>query len=315
MTYASEVLADSPVLYLKLDETSGAVATDSSGNGRNGTHSGVTLNQASLLGSGVGKSAFYGGSGYTTFAADYNAAWQNTERITVEARIKPTAASLSGDQFIGSHWSGNAHNNRWLFYVSGGKLTANIMVNAVAAANVLNGTTTLVAGQTYTATMTYDGTTLRLYLNGVLEGSKAVSGILTHQGSLSPFPIELGRAALAAYGTIGIDEFSIMGDALSAARITARHTAAIDNAPPAPAQIEAVYAEVLTAGSPKAQIEALFAEALATGSPQAQVEAIFAEVLVTIVPPVSNVFDFSGVEREVYQWNGSELVPVSWGIN
>ena len=44
MTYADEVLADSPVVYLKLDETSGTTAVDSSGNGNDFTYgSGVSL--------------------------------------------------------------------------------------------------------------------------------------------------------------------------------------------------------------------------------------------------------------------------------
>jgi len=46
MSYDSEVLADSPRLYWKLDETSGTTMADSSGNGRDGTASGsFTLNQ------------------------------------------------------------------------------------------------------------------------------------------------------------------------------------------------------------------------------------------------------------------------------
>lgn len=41
MTYVSEVLADSPYLFWKLDDASGTTATDSSGNGRNGTYTGT----------------------------------------------------------------------------------------------------------------------------------------------------------------------------------------------------------------------------------------------------------------------------------
>jgi hypothetical protein len=40
VTIASRILATSPYVYLKLDETSGSVATDSSGHGRNGAYSG-----------------------------------------------------------------------------------------------------------------------------------------------------------------------------------------------------------------------------------------------------------------------------------
>lgn len=48
--YAAEVLADSPLVYYRLDEISGTTATDSSGNGHHGTYSGgVTLDQAPLI--------------------------------------------------------------------------------------------------------------------------------------------------------------------------------------------------------------------------------------------------------------------------
>lgn len=47
MSYDSEVAADSPAIYWKLQETSGTTATDSSGNARHGTYNGtVTTNYA-----------------------------------------------------------------------------------------------------------------------------------------------------------------------------------------------------------------------------------------------------------------------------
>ena len=57
MSYDSEVAADTPAIYWKLQETSGTAATDSSGNARTGTYNGTpatnyALNQSvSLLGS------------------------------------------------------------------------------------------------------------------------------------------------------------------------------------------------------------------------------------------------------------------------
>lgn len=55
LTYAQKVLAIPNLLaYWKLDETSGTNAADSSGNGYNGTYSGVTLGNAAGPGAGMG---------------------------------------------------------------------------------------------------------------------------------------------------------------------------------------------------------------------------------------------------------------------
>lgn len=43
LSYASSVLQKSPILYWRMQETSGTTVTDSSGNGRNGTQSGIAL--------------------------------------------------------------------------------------------------------------------------------------------------------------------------------------------------------------------------------------------------------------------------------
>lgn len=61
LTYAETVLADSPALFWPMDETSGTVATDASGNGNHGTYSGATLNQASLLPGDPGGSVSFDG--------------------------------------------------------------------------------------------------------------------------------------------------------------------------------------------------------------------------------------------------------------
>jgi len=59
--YASTVLSDSPLAYYKLGETSGTVATDSSGQGKNGTYvNGVSLGAPGPL------------VGVTNYAASFN---------------------------------------------------------------------------------------------------------------------------------------------------------------------------------------------------------------------------------------------------
>lgn len=66
--YNSEVLADSPLLYYKLDETGGSTANDSSGNGRHASLNGTfSLNQAGL---GNAPRACNFNNGYLNFTND-----------------------------------------------------------------------------------------------------------------------------------------------------------------------------------------------------------------------------------------------------
>lgn len=57
--YDDDCLAHTPLILLKHDETSGSTATDSSGNGYDGTMTGATVNQSPLVPDG-GKSVTYG---------------------------------------------------------------------------------------------------------------------------------------------------------------------------------------------------------------------------------------------------------------
>ena len=62
LSFASEIAADAPAVYFKLSETSGTVAFDSSGNGRNGTFvGGVALGQRGALADTANTAALFDG--------------------------------------------------------------------------------------------------------------------------------------------------------------------------------------------------------------------------------------------------------------
>lgn len=94
-SYASTVLADSPVVYLKLDETTGTTAIDYSGNGYNGTYNGsVTLGVAGPLSSADNKGASFnevstGQAAYVSIPAFP----LNTNKATVEMWVKNVGGS------------------------------------------------------------------------------------------------------------------------------------------------------------------------------------------------------------------------------
>lgn len=96
-------------------------------------------------------------------------------------------------------------------------------------------------------------------------------------------------------------------------------------------QFEALSAEALAAAAVDAQDLALSAEVLETGAPDAQALATDAEVLISSTLSTTefdlltasvevllqswvggNVFDSTGIEHEVFQWNGTDLSPMTF---
>lgn len=223
-TLAATILAASPVAFLKLDETAYATLADSSGNARNGTLGAITLAQPSLLGSGFGTAALYGSPGYSSIAY---ASWMNAgSSISAEARVKPVSGSLTGIRPVIGRWTGNLAGNVFWFGLNGGKVCAQVGYGA-SVSTLLSGSTSLVAGTTYTLGFSYNGTTLLVYVNGVQDGTLSTSGTVTAPTSGD---MEIGRIAAetgAFYGNMTVDEVSFMGSTLSAGRFLTRHTAAV----------------------------------------------------------------------------------------
>jgi hypothetical protein len=85
-----------------------------------------------------------------------------------------------------------------------------------------DGTTPLETGRWYHVAMTYDGSRLRSFLNGQLEGSIAAPGpILT---SAEPFRIG-GEGSGPWYFTGSVDELSLYNRALSESEVAAIYAA------------------------------------------------------------------------------------------
>src|SRR5690348_7032901 len=115
MSYSAEVLADSPLAYWKLDETSGTSAADSSGNSRTATYGGGGVGGTSLLTSGAGHSLALTESGTTTYATIASASWMNQTSITIEALVKITSSvdGANGDAIV-SRYAGSGFS--WLLW-------------------------------------------------------------------------------------------------------------------------------------------------------------------------------------------------------
>lgn len=88
-TYEDEVLADSPLFYYRLEETSGATVSDESGNNNDGTVNGADLNVSGP--SGLGSAASFDGTDDSLTTIEVG----STQQLTVEVWAK--VASGAGD--------------------------------------------------------------------------------------------------------------------------------------------------------------------------------------------------------------------------
>lgn len=222
MSYSSEVLADSPLVYLKFDETSGTSLADASGNSRAATlgGSGSTLATASL-GTGIaGTSITVNGSG--TITIPHDATLDAVTSFTAEFLMKSSTGGSSYRYLArkgegGDGWCIRYHNNNFnpFAYTSGG-----IIFPSDTAASLADGVT-------HHIVLTLNGAVLTLYI----DNSAATSATGTGTQATNVSDIKIATAGWDGPGYVGVvDEFAFYNTALSTTRIAA-HYAAVPAAP------------------------------------------------------------------------------------
>ncbi|MCW2847311.1 MAG: signal peptidase [Marmoricola sp.] len=167
--YQSEVVADSPYLYWKLDDTSGTTTADTSGTNHPGTLLAQTtaFNQVGALTSETPNRAM----GFSVTSITANAAVAAPSTFSVEAWVKST--STTGGRIIGF---GNASGSttattqdRLLYLGANGKVYFGVgsAKTTVASTGVVNnGTWHHVVG-----TFVAGASGMKLYVDGALQGS------------------------------------------------------------------------------------------------------------------------------------------------
>ena len=213
--YADEVLHDSPVAYLKLDEPSGTTVADSTGNGLTGTigGSGSSLNNASYPGAD-GKAWSDNASAYIDIGA--NSLIDITGDFTYECWIKLAAL---GDQFMmNKFYEGHEAPG---FVINSATHTLRIM-QVAAGTTILLGSTVLSTGVWYHVACTRAGNVWTIYLNGISDGTVTTSISMTND----THKFRIGAYYSNSFAVQGlIDEVAIYNHAVSATRIMAHYAA------------------------------------------------------------------------------------------
>lgn len=218
--------APGPVVYFAFEEAAGPTAADGSGNGYTGTHQNTvvvstdrppvpTANARSIL-------LNQGSNGYVS--VPHNAAFTFTGAFTAAAWIKPAALAAGVNPndrgAVIQKWNWLAtpgtingygvdrHRDGRIIFFSG----------TTTAYDTMWSTGTAPDGEWTHVAVTYDGTDKRIYLNGVLDSTKAYG-----PPGASTANLHIGKDDWTRYFYGHIDEVRLYGQTLSAQEISILH--------------------------------------------------------------------------------------------
>jgi len=207
------LLSDRPSGFWRLgDPATSSVASDSSGNGLSGVYdSGVSRGQPGAI-SGDTAAAF---SGSVTVTVPNAPSLDLRSAVSLEAWVRPSATQNGG--ILEKTVEGWA-NSQYMLFLEGGVAKFRLR-NAAGALLTLDGPTLPLNSWSHVVG-TFDGATMRIYVNGALSSSAAASGPLAG-GSGATFIGRLGQSLYPFQGTL--DEVAVFPVALSAERVRAHY--------------------------------------------------------------------------------------------
>ena len=214
--FADAVLQLAPVGYWRLHEASGAsTAVDLSGNGNDGTHTSVTrLDEAGALTDDPSGSTGYDGSAdYTTVS--YDAAFATAELTAMCFMRMDSSHTGTGICF---HCSESTYTEGWTLWFN-----SSDQINARIGSDLYLHPSGSTEEQWYFVAMTHDGTTKKVYIDGVeVDSADVAVGTLNSAGDLH---IGAGEgAALKHKGNV--QEATYFDKALTADEISRLHSIA-----------------------------------------------------------------------------------------
>ncbi len=135
----------------------------------------------------------------------HNAAFNSTTNITYEAWVKPGTNVAGYRRIVGKGGNGTQEAPGMYVQQTTGKLTAGILINGVQ--QIVTSTLAINDNEWHHTAFTYDGTTLKLYVDGTLDGTLTAAGTITTNTS----PLDIGyNSPLNLYPFIGkIDEVRV----------------------------------------------------------------------------------------------------------
>ena len=215
--------------------------SDSSGKGNNGTQSGGAVFSNDRIG-GALSGSFDGVNDHVSMPS--SSTLTPVSAVSVDAWVKPADIATwhqvvtkrfaeSADPYNSFALSTNAGGatNKWSFYVSNG--TAGSQSGVIDSEVIVPDVWTHLVG-------TYDGATIKLYVNGVLKASKSKTGDVAY--STLPLRIGTSNTATGQYFKGLIDEVAVYNRALPPEDALEHYNAHVsdDQTPPAAPTVDAI---------------------------------------------------------------------------
>lgn len=232
-TYRDTVMADAPIAYYRLGETTGTAINDETLGARTGTYYGPpTLGLVGALrydnNTAIGITTASGAAGtqygqilnvpsYASFSAEcwvwYDSAGSDANQAMMELAVNDTT------------------NTDWLLYYEGDRIAWRVINDAAATVNSNNPNVT--PRDTWQHVVgTYTAGTMRLYVNGTQVASAALTR--TNPKTGTAINLWLGRlASSSTYALNGrLDECAFYDKELTAAQVAAHYDAGANQPPP-----------------------------------------------------------------------------------
>ena len=208
------------------DAGSGATVADATGNGNTGTIANATWSASGHTGSAL---SFNGSNAWVTVPD--SASLDFTTGYTLEAWVKPTAANGQWRAAVIKEDPTRSELDYGLYAATDtGPPSAHVLVGNPPDTYLRGSSAPPLNSWTHIAA-TYDGTTLRVYANGVQQASKAVSGaITTANGALRIG----GDAVWGEYFAGLIDDVRVYNRALSTNELQTDMSTPVGTPPPPP---------------------------------------------------------------------------------
>jgi hypothetical protein len=220
--YASNVLADLPLAYYRLGDNVKPYAADATGHNLTGILAGNVLIQQSggLAMSTATSMLFDGSTGYIAASPVLTVA--SLQTLSLELWVKFAALPASSASLLGNDSPGSTHSGALLFVNSAG--TPGLILGfGGSTSTTVSSSTALAAGTWYHLVATYDGLTMRIYVNGVLRGTQAATGSI----AASANGFTLGKNPVSGnYANAYLQEAALYNTVLSQARINTHYIAA-----------------------------------------------------------------------------------------